>query len=309
MTVSELNKKLKAEFDRRVKLIDSQQARLIELIGRTEDHLFNMIIENLIDELVAKDGRLEFQGDAISFSRALDRIYDRFINNVNIKVINQIADDFSKMFTMTGNYYGIIAVSPQRFKAARDNVREAIMERIGIRGGKIVSGGYLDALFRSVEVRERIKQQTYKAVLSQKPFKDYIKILRTTIKGADDVDGVLTKYYKQYAYDTYQQFDRISNHEFAKELDLQCFIYEGGLIETSRKFCIKHNGKVFTVEEAENWKSDPDLPRTKEERETGVLMYNPTEDLGRFNCRHMTRYISNELAVMLRPDLKRRLAA
>jgi hypothetical protein len=139
--------------------------------------------------------------------------------------------------------------------------------------------------------------------------KDYIKLLKVHITGTENIDGSLVKYYKGFAFDTYQQFDRVSNVEYAKELDLQAFIYEGGLIETSREFCIKRDGKVFTIDEAATWVNDPTLPKTKEERETGVVIYNPLEDFGRFNCRHMIRYISNEIAIMLRPDLKTKLAA
>ena len=74
------------------------------------------------------------------------------------------------------------------------------------------------------------------------------------------------------------------------------------------EFCIKRNGKVFTVEEAEKeWPKDPTLPRTRKERQSGVLTgYNPTVDMGRWNCRHRTRYISPALAEQLRPDLKQK---
>jgi hypothetical protein len=92
---------------------------------------------------------------------------------------------------------------------------------------------------------------------------------------------------------------------YAQKLGLDTFIYAGGLIETSRPFCKKHNDKVFTVEEAEKqWPKDSALPRTKVERESGTLVgYNPTVDMGRWNCRHRIRYIPRTLAEQLRPDL------
>jgi len=61
---------------------------------------------------------------------------------------------------------------------------------------------------------------------------------------------------------------------------------------------------VFTVEEAETqWPKDPTLPKSKKERDTGILAYNPTVDMGRWNCRHRTRYITPALAIKFRPEL------
>ncbi|HNR55534.1 MAG TPA: hypothetical protein PKJ19_10215, partial [Flavobacteriales bacterium] len=106
-------------------------------------------------------------------------------------------------------------------------------------------------------------------------------------------------------FDTYQYLDRASSDAYATKLGLDAFIYAGGLIETSRDFCIKRNGKVFSRKEAEReWPKDPTLPRTKKERESGVLVgYDPLRDMGRWNCRHRIRFISDALAEQLRPDL------
>ena len=54
------------------------------------------------------------------------------------------------------------------------------------------------------------------------------------------------------------------------------------------------------------WEKDPTLPRTKAERESGVLIgYIPEVDAGRYNCRHAINWISKELALVLRPDAKK----
>lgn len=309
MTAQELNKRLKAEYKKRVSLINSQQEKLLRLIAFTEDKLVNMVIDELIAELAGKDGVTDFRTDAAKFSAVLDKVYDTFLKNENVKIVNQIANDFNSLLTLNENYYSLLTINKSRFSGVKKAVREVMLERLGIKtDGTLIKRGYLDSLFRDVTLREKIKQITFKSVAAQKPFKDYVKLLRITISGADNLDGHLTKYYKGFAFDTYQQFDRVTNDEYAKELDLSAFIYEGGLIETSRSFCIKRNGKVFTTQEADKWINDPELPKTKEEKESGVVIYNPIYDMGRFNCRHMVRFISDEMAVMLRPDLKRKIA-
>ena len=62
--------------------------------------------------------------------------------------------------------------------------------------------------------------------------------------------------------------------------------------------------KWISAELWEKWKNDPTLPRKTSERDSGTLVgYDPLVDMGRWNCRHRTRFISRELAQELRPDL------
>ena len=79
-------------------------------------------------------------------------------------------------------------------------------------------------------------------------------------------------------------------------MGLNYFLYVGGIISTTRRFCEKRNSKVFHRDETKTWKNDPDLiePRTKES-------YHPLLERGRYNCRHMIAWLSDE-------DAKRRLA-
>ena len=140
---------------------------------------------------------------------------------------------------------------------------------------------------------------------SGKPVSKLVREIEVKVKGTRLSPGVLEKALTPLVFDTYQRFDRASSDTYAQKLGLDTFIYAGGLIETSRPFCKKHNDKVFTVEEAEKqWPKDSALPRTKVERESGTLVgYNPTVDMGRWNCRHRIRYIPRTLAEQLRPDL------
>ena len=102
-------------------------------------------------------------------------------------------------------------------------------------------------------------------------------------------DAVLQRYYRTFVHDTFGQVIRIADLKMANELGLEHFIYAGGLIETSRHFCVKKNDKVFHKSEANKWKNDPDLPG-KESNQS----YNPLIDLGRWNCRHHLIWVSKE---------------
>ncbi len=71
-------------------------------------------------------------------------------------------------------------------------------------------------------------------------------------------------------------------------------IYEGGLIKTSRPFCKKHEGNVYTRDEIAAFDPKEAIPPN----------YNPFVDMGGYGCRHYYSWVPRAVAIMLRPDLK-----
>lgn len=104
------------------------------------------------------------------------------------------------------------------------------------------------------------------------------------------------------------QFDRALHLEKAQRLGFRSAIYEGGLIKTSRDFCEERNSKVFTFSEILKF-------GTKDDDYGGYIneigdfqgkteIYDPFLDAGGYNCRHFYSFISDDLAIILRPELK-----
>lgn len=97
--------------------------------------------------------------------------------------------------------------------------------------------------------------------------------------------------------DTFAEYDRRLSNEYANQLGLNYFIYQGGEITTTREFCEERAAKVYTREEgiafdALEW----------EGKKPNNVFFN---DCGGYNCRHFLDWISYELAVQLRPDIKK----
>ena len=80
---------------------------------------------------------------------------------------------------------------------------------------------------------------------------------------------------------------------------MKFFIYNGGLIKSSRAFCIVRNGKVFANMEAEEWENDPTLTAIPSKEN-----YTWYIERGGYNCRHSIDFIAEDIALVLRPDLK-----
>jgi len=112
----------------------------------------------------------------------------------------------------------------------------------------------------------------------------------TRIAVTYDDPGALSSYWQNYAYDAYSQVREVDNLHFKEEIGLKHFVYQGGLIKTSRDFCIKKNGKAFKEADAvRDWPKDPDLID-----KAHVATYRPIIDRGRYNCRHFLMWISED---------------
>jgi hypothetical protein len=176
--------------------------------------------------------------------------------------------------------------------------------RVGLDGGKLVRGGYLQSFFDNNSIGLDLKQMTAKAMTSNMDKKDYIKLLKDKITGTDEYKGGLDRQFQRYAFDLYSHYDAAYNMILGNEFDFNYFIYQGGLVKDTREFCREHNGKVYSRDEAQewiNWKS----PTTGEKPSyMGYPGYDPLIDLGGYNCRHLLGWISDELALRVRPDLK-----
>jgi hypothetical protein len=176
-----------------------------------------------------------------------------------------------------------------------ENVKGDNFIMTGRYDAELIKGGYLDQVTRMQEVRQQLKNYVIQSVNNKKGFQEYLRGIKELVTSSQARDGMIERYYKQFAYDTFNQTDAAINKHYADSLELTWFVYSGGTITTSRQFCIKRADKVYNTEETEKWKCDPYLIG----KPKGVRCdqrYNPLIERGRWNCRHSIRYITESLA-------------
>ena len=286
-----------------------QKARMGQLAG-----IERLIVLKLLTEIgkeveTGDDGRVRSRKGYASLSRLVDRVFAIAEERELGKLGSAMIGDIKGVFKHNADYFGAMAITTKKeFKAIRSAVDARMRQRLGIDSEDgIKRKGYLDQLFTTGAARDEVKKLIAKQVAAGVPMRKLEKALRLKVQGTKQVAGVMERHLGGFVLDTYNVADAVSNKEFARRLDLKYFIYSGGLIETSRPFCIKRNNKVFTTEEAErDWPKDSTLPRTKAEKDAGgePADYNPLEDCGRWNCRHRIMYIDEQAAFVLRPELK-----
>ena len=283
------------------------ESRLSELLQSLDTRVQGMqrsltrrFLEAVLEMFDFEGGKLKKTTKNIAALRKLERFFENFEREIIRDELALFAAELLEIGGLTVEYYE--ATSQAAKAAAIKNSLELLRSVMGITAdGGLVEGGYLDRLGKTVQVRETLRQYVVQSIVSKRSLTDFQRGLRDLVEGKPGIDGALQAYWRQYAYDTYNQAYEVVNVSMADELELQHFIYQGSIIPTSREFCRKKAGKVFTRQEALKWKNDPDLIDKKT-----AASYNPFIERGRYNCRHFLNWISEELAVQIRPDLKKK---
>lgn len=287
-------------------LNDRQEARFKQL-NAMERLIFARMWKELSAELTETNGRITSKKGFVALGKAIDNVFDAIEAEHLGELGRNTVSDMRAVLDFNASYFDPFAPGKD-LVSIKKSVDGAMRKRLGIDSEDgIAKRGYLDKLFRNKEPRTDVKKMVAKMVAGGRPMKELEKALRMKVEGTKNTAGVLEKHIGGFVLDAYQVADSITNHQFAVRLGMdKYFLYSGGLIETSRAFCRRRNNKVFTVKEAEQWRKDPTLPRTKAEEEAGVVTdYVPIEDRGRWRCRHRILWITEEMAFSLRPELRK----
>ena len=277
--------------------ITSKLDWLTKKVDKAQSDFLTALIADYMGQFsLDENGNLKPTVGNMRMAIRLDQFFDSF-DKESLRAINtQYGLDMLKLTPLSERYYSALTGSDARdlVKSLTENVR-FIEESIGIKDGKIIKGGYLDNITRMPEVRQQVKDYVTSSVANKKGYSEYLRGMKEIMVGTQERAGAFERYYRQFAYDTFNQTDAAINKHYADGLGLKWFIYTGSLIDTSRPFCRKRAGKVFNTDEANKWKCDPNLigkPKGKKCDDS----YNPLIERGRYNCRHTIRYISATLA-------------
>lgn len=131
-----------------------------------------------------------------------------------------------------------------------------------------------------------IKSLLTDSVVAGDSYVKTVKAIKQVVQGGTiknkTLEGKLYRYAKQIAYDTFAVADRGYTNNISLDLDIEWYVYRGGLVEDSRAFCIARNDKYFHREEVKSWGKlgdwDGKIPSTDEKT---IFVY-----AGGYRCNH-----------------------
>lgn len=279
------------DFNKRIdKFIDNSIVKLDDDVKLLQSKLLNLILSELVNKFDKEGGALLPTNKNFALVAEIDTVFLKFEKLFQRDRLRKFAGDLLNMSRFSIEYYKLIGFGDKTVDKIGGKIN-VIENYIGIKNNKIVKGSFLDTLTQSHSIRLKLKNYVIKSISAKKGYRFFLRGFKDLIEGANRKGGgIIERYWRTYVYDKFNETHEVQNTFFAEQLGLKHFIYEGSLIKTSRKFCVKRAGKAYTIEETKNWKDDKDLidPKTRES-------YVPLIERGRYNCRHFINYISEDL--------------
>jgi len=291
----------------RERTISEALTRLIQKVTRFQRDLVNTLLDYFLDKFRLRDSKIEVDPRNFGVVNAVRKIYEDWNEPRQREILKTVVDSLTELHSNNRDYFNQFSdgdITPDSEKVFTD-----MMKRLGYDRGKgsLTRGGYLETVLQSDDPVLQIKTEALRAVITGRSIADFKKDLDIIARGNSTTPGILEKHYGTHLYDIFQQYDREVGKLLAEKLGLKFAIYQGGLIKTSRPFCIERNDKIFTADEISQFGTSKDKYGGYENKSTGYFqgkpqVYNPFVDLGGYNCRHQLDWVSNEIGELLRAD-------
>lgn len=286
------------------KIFNKKMAHVLASLGRMDSAVvaaqkdfYALLLSEYLPQFETMDGVIIESTKNDNLINKLDNYFNRLEKALQRDVLGTFAANVLESASLSAEYYVALGF--------KDTVVDGILKgkinlekRLGITpSGRLDKKGYLYRLGKTAGVRNTLTTYVTNALTGDVAFLDLQLGLKNLVIGSPKgrkkglaTTGSLQRYFDQFAYDSFNQLDETANRQFAQNLNLKHFVYEGSVIKTTRPFCEKRAGKAFTVKETKFWKDDPDLidKKTKES-------YLPLVERGRKRCRHFIKYITEAL--------------
>jgi len=228
-------------------------------LTRFQQHLSDFLKKNLKKILRGIETGDQTQEDA---ARTLGGVLTSLRSAGLSEVLGQVSELYGREMTRIQDFYESHTGKAFQFT---DSDRTVVQTLIGFEVDQIANN--VDTYAN--ELRKQIFQQV---VAGAKP--DISSLVDSTVeRSTGQINTDLNT--------SMAGFTRSINLAKGAEQGFERYLYSGGLIETSREFCIERDGKVFTLEEIQEWDNGQGLPAD---------VY-----LGGYNCRHDLLPVDDEI--------------
>lgn len=253
------------------------------------------------------EGLLTRLEDTLTDPMLIPQLLAEYTATVAVPLAVAYAQSLLRLPGLTLDYFGSLGLT--NYRELRRPLTAFLEARLGVNAaGQPIPGGYLSTIIGDSTAQRELLTYAYNAQASGVGLNAYRKGLTELIDGADvHTQGLMHRLYKA-ANDTYNDADRTLQHLAADTLNLSAYLYQGGLIASSRPFCKVRNGKVFLRSEIKKFGTPADAFGGYSNKATGDFNgkpdpYDPQVQAGGYQCRHTYHAIPNLVAMRMRPEL------
>jgi hypothetical protein len=195
------------------------------------------------------------------------------------------------------------------FAKLRAPLTDYLAAKLGVdAAGAVVPGGLLSTLQGDTTIARAVLTYAYQAQAAGLGLQAYREGLNALVLGGNQQAHGLVQGLYRSSGDDFAQADRALQVISGKELGLSAALYQGGLIDSSRPFCVARNGRVFLDSEIAKFGTSADAYGGYSNKSAGQFNgkpspYDPYTMCGGYSCRHHWHYVPAVVALRMRADL------
>jgi hypothetical protein len=222
-------------------------------------------------------------------------------NSINRKILNQADNKINEVFSSskyTNAINNYISVIPQ---INLNNVKYFTSIEETFKPSRIFLKNLQADTITTIEkyvLRDGLQSQVINPlsqILSQNinsggRFSGFLEQIKTYVVGNPDVEGRAMSYTRTYLRDSLFTYSRTFQQSLTSDLKTEFYMYVGGLIETSRPFCIERAGKIFSHKEIESWASLGWSGKKQGTTESSIFLF-----AAGWNCSHQIIPVSKTI--------------
>lgn len=276
-------------INRRERIIAEAEAEALKRLQSIEADSWGYVAD-LISGLDTVEGKIVFKAANV---RRVQNGIERFKFWIQLKLWDfgsWIANRFLSLFGLNVSYFKTI----KKESSVYDQARKLIMLRWGwdVEKNTIIPGGFLANAFNVQGVAETVGQRMMAGLAGGMDLKSFVKTFKSFFLTNRTGTGVVVKQFERAAFDSFQTFDRTVQNHIGGELGLGYALFAGTEIKTSRTWCKKRKGRIFSRKMIESWNND-----TWEGKIPGT---DVKETLGGYGCRDHLSWMSDEMVELLK---------
>lgn len=290
----------------RQRYVIDQSDEMINKVKSLQRIFYSILLDEYLSNLHTKNGIIQPTIRNYSLTeKANKRIPALYADTGGTDFLHGLAKVIKKILRLNVDYFADAVGNRSKIKALSDPILNKVQRQMGYNYDEktIVPGGFLSTLIVLESPLAKIKRLTIQSIRSSAQIAELLDALRVLVNGeTKDQRGIIEKEISDVTQDLLPRMDRNISTDFATDLQFSYAIYQGGLIKTSRPFCIARNDKVFHHDEIEKFGTNIDQYggySNKPDFAGKTDPYDPFRDLGGHNCRHSLDWISDELAEQL----------
>ena len=282
-----LEKIIREKVDR----LESVPNKFANTVGNSQKQIFQELL-TLFEGIERKDGLIILSNSNFSkIEQIADKLRKAVFDSDYKPALQQFMNEYNTQAEITNKFFLKSFSDFEPTQLYKNVLRSSQKKTLELLGEEAIAQNFIDP----------IKEILSTSVTTGQSFPDAVKSLRAYIEGNPELEGGLERYVKQVAKDSFSFSDRQYTQTISNDLEMEWYVYRGGIVEGTRYFCREYNGKYFHKKEIEDFGNGIDIDGsdlTQEElrgRIEGTDSASIFIYCGGYNCFHSWLPVSIEL--------------